>query len=529
MQKVNVYKLPSTGEARELLREKGQFWTPDWVAEAMVEYVFSDKGGKLFDPAVGAGAFFRAAKTIAKEKGLYFSFSGMDIDPDTLEQAIQYGLTKAELENVKIGDFVFEPPQEKLSAIVANPPYIRHHRISLASKELLKRLSMHTLGTILDGRAGLHVYFLIRALTLLEQNGRLAFIMPADTCEGKFALDLWHWIGVNYCLDAVVTFASEASPFPNVDTNPLVFFIRKSEPKNKFLWGKCYESQTDSFKQWVRSGFEITSPKNIKVFQRDLAEGLQTGLSRPPRSEKPGRYVLGDFVQVMRGIATGANEFFFLTDEQAQELEIPEEYFVRAVGRTRDIPTEEVTKKTLQNLQEKGRPTLLLSLNGEPFENYPKKLQQYLKEGEIQGLPKRPLISQRKPWYRMESRTIPPFLFAYLGRRNSRFIRNTAKIVPLTSFLCVYPKNEDKEYIERLWKILNHPDTTSNLAMIGKSYGDGAVKVEPRSLEKLPIPDSVIEQSGLPVQMRLFETNQTFITTSYPTRKRKSSKLATSK
>jgi hypothetical protein len=41
--------------------------------------------------------------------------------------------------------------------------------------------------------------------------------------------------------------------------------------------------------------------------------------------------------------------------------------------------------------------------------------------------------------------------------------------------------------------------------MIGKSYGDGAVKVEPRSLEKLPIPENVIEQSGMQTQMRLFE------------------------
>jgi hypothetical protein len=41
--------------------------------------------------------------------------------------------------------------------------------------------------------------------------------------------------------------------------------------------------------------------------------------------------------------------------------------------------------------------------------------------------------------------------------------------------------------------------------VIGKSYGDGAVKVEPRSLEKLPIPENVIEQSGMQAQMRLFE------------------------
>jgi len=33
-------KLPSNWDEREVLRDKGQFWTPSWVAEAMVSYVF---------------------------------------------------------------------------------------------------------------------------------------------------------------------------------------------------------------------------------------------------------------------------------------------------------------------------------------------------------------------------------------------------------------------------------------------------------------------------------------------------------
>jgi len=513
MQKVNAYKIPASGEARETLRKKGQFWTPDWVAEAMVEYVFADRGGMLFDPAVGAGAFFRAAKIVAKEKGLPYILSGMDIDSNALDEAVLYGLPKEDMKDVRIGDFIFQSPKNKLSAIVANPPYIRHHRISLEVKGKLKRLSMESTGTILDGRAGLHVYFLIRALTLLEDGGRLAFIMPADTCEGKFSKDLWGWVSKNFRLDAVVTFAPEASPFPNVDTNPIVFLICKDKPKDMFIWAKYHEAKTDAFKLWIRSGFSVAPESSFESFKRDLAEGLQTGFSRPPITGKASKYVLGDFVQVVRGVATGANEFFFLTDEQVQQLELPKKYFVRAIGRTRDVSSEEITQETLETLRKKGRPTLLLSLNGEPFENYPEKLKKYLLAGEKQGLPQRPLISQRKPWYKTEVRNIPPFLFAYLGRRNVRFIRNTAKIIPLTGFLCVYPRSEEKEFNERLWKILNHPDTISNLALIGKSYGDGAVKVEPRALEKLPIPDSVIEQSGLPVQLRLFEQKETYSVT----------------
>ncbi len=510
MRKVDTYRIPSSGEAREKLREKGQFWTPDWVAEAMIEYVFADKDGMLFDPAVGAGAFFRAAKAISKERGVHYSLSGMDIDAKALDEAIQYGLFKGDMKDVKIGDFIFQPPKRQFSAIVANPPYIRHHRISLATKEKLKRLSLESTGKVLDGRAGLHIYFLIRSLTLLEDGGRLAFIMPADTCEGKFADDLWNWISRNYCLDAVVTFAPQASPFPNVDTNPLVFFIRNDKPTGKFTWAKCCKSETDAFKLWVRSGFSVNSPNIFKSFVRDLTEGLQTGFSRPPMTEKPSKYVLGDFVQVVRGVATGANDFFFLTDEKVEALGIPKTYFVQAVGRTRDISTEEVTQETLAVLREKGRPTLLLSLSSDPFENYPESLKKYLLHGEKLGLPQRPLISQRKPWYKTEIRRVPPFLFAYLGRRNIRFIRNTAQIIPLTGFLCVYPKSEEKEFVERLWKILNHPDTIGNLALIGKSYGNGAIKVEPRALEKLPIPDNLIKEFGLPIQMRLFEQKETY-------------------
>jgi hypothetical protein len=124
-------------------------------------------------------------------------------------------------------------------------------------------------------------------------------------------------------------------------------------------------------------------------------------------------------------------------------------------------------------------------------------LRTYLQYGESLGLAEKPLISQRRVWYKMESRAVPPILFAYLGRRNSRFIRNHAGAIPLTSFLCVYPHRNDEDYIRRLWRALNHPETIANLSLTGKSYGAGAVKVEPRALEKLAIPTKIAQQYEL--------------------------------
>jgi adenine-specific DNA-methyltransferase len=510
MPTTRVDRLSVSGVTRELLRQKGQFWTPDWIARAMLSYVLAEKPDSLFDPAVGTGIFFRLAKQFAQEKHFCLHLVGMEIEANVLQEALKQGLDSWDLASVTIGDFVLQPPQRRFPAIVANPPYIRHHRLSMEKKEQLRQVSLNISGRILDGRAGLHVYFLMRALSLLQENGRLAFIMPADTCEGKFANDLWNWITKNYALEAVITFAPEATPFPGVDTNPIIFLICNAQPKSRFWWAKCRKYQTEMLEEWIRSAFLKQPPADVVfTIERDLTEGLSTGLSRPPCPRIESRYVLGDFVSIVRGVASGANDFFLITEERAKELGIPAQYFVRAISRTRDISSEEISQKTLEFLSSKGRPTFLLNLGSQPIDAYPEAVKQYLKKGEELGLHRRPLISQRKPWYKMETRVPPPFLFAYLGRRNVRFIRNTAGVIPLTGFLCVYPKYNDANFLERLWRVLNHPGTLANLSLVAKSYGDGALKVEPRALEKLPIPDLVIAEAGLSFQMRLFELKET--------------------
>ncbi len=467
----------------------------------MVEYALADDGAQLFDPAVGAGAFFRAAKTVAREKKIEVALSGMDIDEGALAQSLQFGLSAKEISQVRIGDFIFDPPKAKLPAIVANPPYIRHHRLSASVKEKLKRLGAEITGRTFDGRAGLHIYFLIRALQLLERDGRLAFIMPADTCEGVFAQDLWKWIAENFCLEVVVTFDPSATPFPQVDTNPVVFMIRNAKPQQEFLWVRCHESGKGQLKKWIASGYASALQNGFSVTRRQLCEGIATGLSRHPVENPVGGPTLGDFAQVLRGVATGANDFFFLTTEQAKTLG---EFLVAAIGRTRDVPGDEITNELVASIQAQGRPTWLLSLDGRPVDEYPSSVRDYLRLGEEMGLPNRPLISQRRPWYKMESRTPPPILFAYLGRRNSRFIRNYAGVIPLTCFLCVYPRRDDQDFVNRLWKVLSHPEVVANLPLIGKSYGSGAVKVEPRALERLPLPEHLVREADLPYEMRLF-------------------------
>jgi adenine-specific DNA-methyltransferase len=495
--KVKHQSLPSSGEAREALRQKGQFWTPGWVAEAMVSYVLLDKSKIIFDPAVGEGAFFQAVSQISEDLGYIPRFIGREIDKDVLKKA-QENNSFNDFAEIELLDFVLHPPKDEFSAIVANPPYIRHHRLSSDVKANLKFYGKKLLGKALDGRAGFHIYFLLKALQCLAPGGRLAFIMPSDTCEGIFAKPLWRWIVENYNLECVVTFSPEATPFPNVDTNAIIFFIRNISPTENLFWAKCTKPNTDDLKKFVTSEFQNRS-ENIFFEKRTIEEAVETGLSREKPKEVISGIPLKSIANVMRGIATGSNEFFFFTRKQATDLGIPDEFLKLAVGRTRDVNANEITCNHLKELDSLGRPTFLFAPDGRALQNFPIEVKNYLEHGEKLGLPSRSLISQRKPWYKMETRKPPTFLFAYLGRRNTRFIKNTAQVLPLTGFLCVYSKNEDSSFNDALWKALNHPTTLEGLKLVGKSYGDGAIKVEPRSLDELIIPFSVIEEVGLSI------------------------------
>ena len=183
-----------------------------------------------------------------------------------------------------------------------------------------------------------------------------------------------------------------------------------------------------------------------------------------------------------------------MTRQQASALHLPEEFLVPAIGRTRDVPGDTVTDELLRQLDNQGRPTLLFCPDGRPLQDFPQPVRAYLQSGQERGLSKKTLIATRNPWYKMEFRTPPPLLFSYLGRRNTRFIRNLAGVVPLTCLLCVYPHRTDQPSVDALWQVLRHRDTVANLALVGKSYGGGAIKVEPRALERLPIPGSVLAE-----------------------------------
>ncbi|MBB3896609.1 Eco57I restriction-modification methylase domain-containing protein [Roseococcus suduntuyensis] len=480
------------GPEREQLRTKGQFWTPAWVARGMVAWALQGTE-TLFDPAVGPGAFFDAGKYVGQLREASVKLKGAEIDSDQIAAGIAGGLSPDDYAAVTHGNYM-SLKFDDLPCIVANPPYIRHHRMPPDEKLAYQENSSRIIGRKIDGRAGLHVHFLIKSLTELKKAGRLCYILPSDVCEGKYSDALWSWISQNFRINAAVTFRSSSSPFPGIDTNPIIICISNEEPAPEFVWAQVKEYNCSDFFDFFNSNFSNIA-ESISAKRRQTLEAIRTGLSRPPQMAING-IEFGKLFKVMRGIATGDNSFFFLTLRQIQFYGLETKYFRRGIARTRDHASPVLRHVDLDRLDEKGRPTYLLSFDARG-KDIPASLLSYIRRGEDLGLPQRPLIAQRSPWYKMEQRVPPPWLFAYLGRRECRFIRNEAEALPLTGFLCIYQRDVLNISSSICEEILSDPDILTHLALVAKSYGQGSLKVEPRNLEKLMIPHEVLLRAGL--------------------------------
>ena len=145
------------------------------------------------------------------------------------------------------------------------------------------------------------------------------------------------------------------------------------------------------------------------------------------------------------------------------------------------MPPEGFLEIPVSSASARGRPTLLFSPgDGQPG-GLPPSVRRYLDEGEAAGVPDGAVCRSRRPWHRLERRTAPPILFAYLGRRDCRFVRNIAGALALNGFHCVYPRSAGPGFAEALWHVLADERTTANLGLVGKTYGNGAIKVDPGS------------------------------------------------
>jgi hypothetical protein len=209
---------------------------------------------------------------------------------------------------------------------------------------------------------------------------------------------------------------------------------------------------------------------------------------------------LGDLFQIKRGIATGVNDFFVVSQAQAIEFGLPRQYLTPILPSPRYLETDEVLADEDGN--PRVAPHLFLldcSLPEDRLRSEQPALWRYLESGKARGLHQRYLATHRTPWYAQENRPAAPLLCTYMGRQTTgkarpfRFILNHSRATAPNVYLMLYPKpalaadfSRNPMLLRSIWTALNRLPPQALIGE-GRVYGGGLHKIEPAELANAPV------------------------------------------
>ncbi|MBI3950222.1 MAG: N-6 DNA methylase [Acidobacteria bacterium] len=495
-------------------RRIGQFWTHEQVAEWMVAWLLQSRPQRLADIGCGAGNFLlKAAERLEKTHDAT-QLCGLDLSPLLLNVILAAFSTRrwnkpSVLPTLTLQNYLETALPANVDAVICNPPYTRHHHIAPALKDRLQAFFKTQLHLDVSRQGTLAFYFLLKLIAEMPDGARAAVIVPMEVLDARYGKVAKHVLCQHTALTALIHFSPEMNAFHKVDVGATIVLFRKGyERQNQVcnltlnvlpgtdeLLG-CLETPCPG-KRELAFGSLVVQPQN------DLLEvpkwfSIATTESLTVDWETSGLVVpLKALARVVRGIATGANEFFVLPAQKVEQYSL-EPYVVRTVHRNREIQDIILDEARWQTLADEGKCVWLLYLNGEDVSD--PHLRNYLAEGEAVGYHQRSLVQSRKKWYAMEQRDIPPIFFTLLTRGNPRFILNRAGVRPLNMFLLIYPNPHliRADATELLWALLNSNFSLSRLHSVSRTYGGNTLKVEPRELDNLP----VINPLALPEDIR---------------------------
>lgn len=470
----------------------GQFSTPPLLAHEILRYAQTLLSGaakvRFLDPAIGTGAFYSALRNIYPN-GRVAEAAGFEIDP-------HYGLPAAQLWkrtglDLTVADFTHAPPKPRFNLIICNPPYVRHHHMNNDEKVRLQTRTSQACGVRISGLAGLYCHFIGLSHAWMADGAIAGWLIPSEFMDVNYGAAVKRYLLQRVTLLHIHRFDPNDVQFADALVSSTIVWFRKSPPP---------EGHAVNF----TFGGSLLDPKlSRSVPASALAdESKWTRFPLAAVRTKSTLPTIADFFKIKRGLATGDNSFFILSEDEIASRKLPRAVFRPILPSPRYISGDEI------KADKEGNPLLDRRLflldpgidEDEIARRYPS-LSAYLSEGRARGLHERYLCRHRSRWYHQEIRLPAPILCTYLGRGNTktgrpfRFILNHSQATVANVYLAMYPTPlltnalaRDPSLMRRIWERLNRISAESLLGE-GRVYGGGLHKLEPRELANVPMPD----------------------------------------
>ena len=461
--------------------------TPPELVEQIVHCALQTHGDtdiRFGDPAFGSGIFFAVLARLTSNGPSIIKASAVEINPERAKASAKRWQSRGL--NVFVGDFLTGKPNERWNLILANPPYVRSQNIDDETKEFVANRIEASLQIRVPRRSNMFVYFMLACHDWMEPNATAAWLLPADFLQTKYGSVLRDYLTTRVSLTRIHTYDPKQFRFENVRVSSTVVVFRNSQPDTK---SEVLISRGGSIAKPENKGTTKTRTLNKRSSWRLLAIKA-AGRNR----KKTGSAQLGDIFRIRRGIATGANEYFVLREEEIEECGIERKELRHLLPRSRFMPTDNVIHARADGTPKVERQLFLVDADDELdvlAERAPN-LVRYLRNAPRYVL-ERLLVSRRNPFYRQENRPATQLIASNMGRFQRakdkapvQFYLNLSNATALNNYLLMYPKSTGRHKFapsvaRNLFEILRNIDE-NEYRIWGREYSGGMYKLEPREL-----------------------------------------------
>lgn len=342
----------------------------------------------------------------------------------------------------------------------------------------------------MTGLASSWASFVVHSALFLKPGGRMGLVVPAELLTVNYAAPVREFLMKRFSTVRLVMFTERVFG-PDVLEEVVLLLADGYDPTGKHGTDHCelFEvknaaalSETAVARTWKPANpADKWTPSLLSTAALIAYTDLTLG----------DDYVhLEDWGDTTLGMVTGNNKYFSLSPARVAELGLSPSDLVRlSPPGSRHLRGLTFTESAWTEMGKMGSATWLLRPSGEPS----KAAQRYIEAGETAGVERAYKCRVRKPWWRVPLVAAPDLFLTYMNADTPRLTTNRAKVHHLNSVHGVYLKAKHKRLAMDMLPLASlNSVTLVGAETVGRAYGGGMLKIEPREADRLPIPSPAL-------------------------------------
>lgn len=474
-----------------LRKARGAFFTPDAITEFIVNWAVRDAVDTILEPSAGDAAFLvQAVQRLRQLGGEVPRVDGVEIHQHSARIARARVEAVGGAPKITVSDFFLVEPRPQYSVVIGNPPYIRYQDFTGESRNRSRAAALKA-GVSLTALASSWAAFTVHSALFLRPGGRMGLVLPAELLSVNYAATVRQFLFDRFRSVELVLFTEQVFPEAEADVILLLadgfdegpsghatIYQAEGTDSLKSLGGPLTWTPTDPSAKWTGL---LVAPDAIEPLRTLKSAGYFTHLE-----------TWGD---TTLGMVTGNNRYFALSPSRVTELGLPRTDLIRlSPPGSSHLRGLELSKRAMTRLGHEGRATWLFR----PSSNPSAAAQAYIETGHRAGVDEAYKCRVRKPWYRVPLLPAADLLLTCMNADTPRLTTNSAGVHHLNSVHGVYLDEQLRALGRELLPLASlNSVTLLNAEMVGRSYGGGVLKIEPREADvwAMPSPDLLRERA----------------------------------